>query len=83
MQLERTMFRKYDIRGRVSAQEFNEKSAEAIGRGFGTMLRQRGITECISGYDNRAYSKGLTDAAVAGIISTFSRIPYSDAGFLQ
>lgn len=70
MQLEKTMFRKYDIRGRVSEKELNETVCEQIGRGFGTMLRALGVTECVSGYDNRAYSKALTDAAVRGIIST-------------
>lgn len=70
MQLERTMFRKYDIRGRVSEKELNEQSAEAIGRAFGTMCRSRGVETVVSGYDNRAYSKSLTEAAMRGIIST-------------
>lgn len=74
MQLEKTMFRKYDIRGRVSVQELNETTCEAIGRGFGTMLCQRGVTECVLGYDNRAYSKGLTEAVMAGIASTGVRV---------
>lgn len=70
MKLEPTMFRSYDIRGRVNDQELNEKSAEMIGRGFGSMLLDKGVKSCISGYDNRAYSKELTEAAVRGIIST-------------
>ena len=70
MQLEKTMFRKYDIRGRVSAKELNETSAEAIGRAFGTMCKSRGVETVVSGYDNRAYSKSLTEAATRGIVST-------------
>jgi len=70
MRLEPTMFRKYDIRGRVSDAEFNEKSVEAIAKGFGTMLRKRGVETCVCAYDNRAYSKGLTEVAMAGLAST-------------
>ncbi len=70
MQLEKTMFRKYDIRGRVSDAEFNAKSAEAIGRAFGTLLKRNGVLECVAGYDNRAYSQGLAEAAMQGVIAS-------------
>lgn len=68
------MFRSYDIRGRVSEQEFDEKTTEAIGRGFGGMLRERGITSCVSGYDNRAYSRGLAAGAMRGLAATGIRV---------
>ncbi len=70
MRLEPTMFRKYDIRGRVGEAELNSTSCEAIGRGFGAMMALRGVTACVSGYDNRAYSHELTLAAMRGIAAS-------------
>lgn len=68
--LKRTMFREYDIRGQVNPEELNEQSSEAIAKGFGSMLHAQGIEKCIVGYDNRAYSKALGEAAMRGIVST-------------
>lgn len=64
------MFREYDIRGRVNDEELNEKSVEAIAKGFGSLLREKGVEDCIIAYDNRSYSKGLSEAAMAGLQST-------------
>jgi phosphomannomutase len=47
------MFREYDIRGRVSEEELNPRSAEWIGRGFGTYLARRNIEHMVVGYDCR------------------------------
>lgn len=68
--LEKTMFREYDIRGRVSHKELNEDSCKAIGRGFGTFLRRYNVRECVVGFDAREYSERLKDALVFGIISS-------------
>jgi phosphomannomutase/phosphoglucomutase len=70
MKLERTMFREYDIRGRVSDNEINESSAELIGKGFGTMLQKRGVKDCVVGYDSRPYSESLKNALIKGMTST-------------
>jgi phosphomannomutase/phosphoglucomutase len=69
-ELKKTMFREYDIRGRVSDDELNEKTAELIGKGFGTFLRKRNINKTVVGYDAREYSERLKNAFVKGVIST-------------
>ena len=69
-EIEKTMFREYDLRGRVSDRELNDDSVELIGRGFGTMLKRRAVTECVVGFDARSYSECLKEALVKGIIST-------------
>lgn len=64
------MFREYDIRGRVSEHELNEKTCQLIGQGFGTFLKKRGVGETIVGFDAREYSERLKNALVQGIVST-------------
>ena len=51
--VERTMFREYDIRGRVSDDELNEHSGELIGKAYGTFLEKRGVQDVVVGYDCR------------------------------
>ncbi len=65
--LEKTMFREYDIRGRVNDTELNAKSAEFIGRGFGTFLDRRGIADMVVGYDSRFGSVEIKDGLVKGL----------------
>lgn len=64
------MFREYDLRGRVSPDELNEKSVEIIARAYGTMLRKRNISEAVLGYDYRECSLGFHDAFICGLTST-------------
>ena len=66
-QLKKTMFREYDIRGKVNEQELNAKSAEIIGKAFGTFLDRRGITDVVVGFDSRYGSVELKDGLVAGL----------------
>ncbi len=68
--LEKTMFREYDLRGRVNDKELNQQSCKYIGQGFGTLLKELGINDTIVGYDAREYSPRLKDALVSGILST-------------
>jgi len=68
--LKKTMFREYDIRGRVNDEELNAKSAEWIGRGFGTFLARRGIDDMVVGYDSRFGSVEIKDGLVKGLRST-------------
>jgi phosphomannomutase / phosphoglucomutase len=68
--LKQTMFREYDIRGRVTDDELNATSAEWIGRGFGTFLARRGIDDMVVGYDCRFGSVEIKDGLVAGLRAT-------------
>ena len=64
--IERSMFREYDIRGRVNDKELNPAVVELIGKGFGTYLDKLGVTTVVVGHDSRHSSKGLKDAIVKG-----------------
>jgi len=66
-EIEKTMFREYDIRGRVNDKELNDRTIEILGRAFGTMLRRKGRKECVLGYDARSYSVMIRDALVKGL----------------
>ena len=68
--LKKTMFREYDIRGRVNDEELNARSAEWIGRGFGTFLARRGIDDMVVGYDSRFGSVEIKDGLVKGLRAT-------------
>jgi phosphomannomutase/phosphoglucomutase len=69
-QLKKTMFREYDIRGKVSDEELNPNSAEIIGRAFGTFLDRRGIVDVVVGFDSRYGSIELKNGLVAGLRAT-------------
>ncbi len=65
-----TVFREYDIRGRVSEDELNIHSVEIIARAFGSFIRrEKGRTTVIVGYDSRKCSPDFRDAAVKGLNS--------------
>ena len=68
-QIEYTMFRESDVRGRTNNKELNERSALLIGKGYGTFLARKNITQCVIGYDNRATSEGIHAAIREGLIS--------------
>ena len=68
--LKATMFREYDLRGRVSDEELNDYSMSIIAKAYGTMLRNRGIEKAVVGYDLRSDSKRLTESAIVGLRST-------------
>lgn len=69
-QVEKTIFREYDLRGKVNDQEVNENSAEIIAKGFATFLNKRGIGEVVIGYDSREYSPRLQEAFIKGLVSS-------------
>ena len=60
----RSMFREYDIRGRVAEDELSLDACRRIIRGFATFLKRRGIGQTVVGFDNRrdspAYSHPLS-----------------------
>jgi phosphomannomutase/phosphoglucomutase len=64
------MFREYDIRGKVNDEELNAKSAEWIGKGFGTFLARRDVEDMVVGYDSRFGSVEIKDGLVKGLRST-------------
>lgn len=61
--LEPTMFREYDIRGRVKPGELDEDSFAAIIGGYGSFLERRGIDRVVVGYDNRPHSVEYSEIA--------------------
>lgn len=61
------MFREYDIRGREAPDELHEESVYHIGRGFGTFLKNRGISEAVVGHDARGTSKSFHAQVVKGL----------------
>ena len=63
-EINKTMFRGYDIRGKVNNKELNEKTMELIGKGFGTYLGRRRVQDIIVGHDFRSYSEKLKNALV-------------------
>lgn len=68
--LKKTMFREYDLRGRVSDDELNDKSVEIIAKAYGTMLRKRNITDAVLGYDYRECSERFNEVFIKGLTST-------------
>ncbi|MBN2547576.1 MAG: phosphomannomutase/phosphoglucomutase [Anaerolineales bacterium] len=72
--LEPTMFREYDLRGKVSESQLNEQSVSIIARAYGTMLQKRGIGEAVVAHDLRTGSKELTQVAVEALRSTGTNV---------
>jgi phosphomannomutase / phosphoglucomutase len=68
--IKKTMFREYDLRGKVNREELNHRSVHLIGKGFGTYLRRRKINTITVGFDSRAYSETIRDALVEGLLQT-------------
>lgn len=67
-----SMFREYDIRGRVNDTELNERNVYRIVEAYAEYLKRIKITKAVVGYDNRDCSvafanqaiKALTDAGI-------------------
>jgi len=76
--LKATMFREYDIRGRESDDELNEKSVYSIGRGFGKYLQDSNISEAIIGSDARKTSDNFREQMKIALIE--SGINVTDIG---
>ncbi|MBI4067870.1 phosphomannomutase/phosphoglucomutase [Candidatus Kaiserbacteria bacterium] len=78
MQLKRTMFREYDIRGKEGDDELNVRSIYHIARAFGMMLKQRSVESAVVGHDARVTSESFHHAAIQGL--TDSGIEVVDIG---
>ncbi|NIO00833.1 MAG: phosphomannomutase/phosphoglucomutase [Candidatus Latescibacteria bacterium] len=72
--VERSMFREYDIRGRVNDKELNPTSGELIGRAYGTFLEKRGVDSAVVGYDCRVGSEEIREGVIKGLLSTGRRV---------
>lgn len=77
MAISKTLFRAYDIRGKVG-EELDADAAYAIGRAIGSEARQRGICEVALGRDGRLSSPSLARAVASGLCA--SGITLKDAG---
>lgn len=68
--IKKTIFREYDLRGKVSEDQLNRENCEIIGRGFGTLLSRKGVKKAVVGYDAREYSSWIKNSLIKGITST-------------
>ena len=65
MKLSKTIFREYDVRGRVpevfpaATNELSDEGMRHLGRAFGTLARERGRSRVVLGHDLRTYSERL------------------------
>ena len=64
-----TVLREYDIRG-IIGETLGAEDARAIGRGFGTLLRDAGGKTVAVGYDGRVSSPMLEHALIEGITAS-------------
>ena len=68
-EINKYMFRQYDIRGQVPA-EMNEHAMLLLGKAFGTFLLRKNIQQTVVGHDFRAYSENLQRSFILGVLST-------------
>lgn len=61
------MFREYDLRGRETADELNDESMYFIGKGFGTYLVKRKVTQAVVGHDARGTSESFHKNVIKGL----------------
>lgn len=66
----KSMFREYDVRGRVNEEELNENSVSLITKAFASFLSKRNINKVVVGYDNRACSPAFADAAIESFLAS-------------
>ena len=79
MELNKYMFREYDIRG-VYGKDINEEISYLIGKAFATKLIEQGSTKTIIGHDNRHSSPIISENVIKGI--TESGIDVVDLGLV-
>lgn len=59
----KSIFREYDIRGRVKKGEFDKENFRRLAKGFAVYLAKRGINRIVVGYDNRRSSPLFAEIA--------------------
>lgn len=62
-----SMFREYDIRGRVNDKELCPGNVYRIVKAYAKYLNRRGIKKAVVGYDNRECSPSFADAAIKAL----------------
>lgn len=67
--IKKEVFRQYDIRGIVN-EELNEESYYLIGKGFGSMLREKGLKTIVIGGDARHTTRSFMDSFIRGALET-------------
>ena len=71
MEINRSIFREYDIRG-VVGKDLDEQSVYLIGRGYGSFIKRKNLKNCVIGGDARlstpkfkaAFIRGLMDCGI-------------------
>lgn len=69
------IFREYDIRGVVDS-EIDDKTAELIGRAYGTMIAKLGGKKVVVGRDNRRSGPRILKALLSGIMGSGINVIY-------
>ena len=75
MNIDRNIFREYDVRG-VYPTSINESTALIFGKAYGTYIKKFGKNICVVGHDNRYSSDSLTENLINGITSTGVDVVY-------
>ena len=71
MKINSTLFREYDIRGRIDqGGGLDDAAIEQISRGFAAFLKRRGIHDAVVAHDARPYSKRVKDLTVAAFLKS-------------
>ena len=73
VKIQKTMFREYDIRGRVSDDELNKESCELIGKGFGSLLHKKNVEKVVVGFD--AIDEAVKDVKEGKLDATIAQQP--------
>lgn len=63
----RSMFREYDIRGKVCPEELSDENVYKIVKAYSKYLHRRNIDRAVVGYDSRSCSPAFADAAVKAL----------------
>lgn len=63
----RSMFREYDIRGRVSEEELCPENVYRIIKAYSLYLQRRNISRAVVGYDSRSCSPSFAEAAIKAL----------------
>lgn len=69
MEINKNIFREYDVRG-IYPTDINEETALIFGKAFGTYIKRFNKDECVVGHDNRLSSDSLYNNLIKGILST-------------